>query len=161
MYTGFQLVSVAEQAGLNLTWSKISEDTFSLDRLKLFLYGLMKFCIESDVFKSLECIKSTLKQKCTKISSVFPFQYTVIFLSFWTDRSGQTVQTQIRLLLERSSLIRVYTVCHSLCIFWMHYTKEKLSFSTFRVITTNFLSVRIFRKFTVVGMQLYKDLYFT
>ena len=31
MYTGFQLVSVAEQAGLNLTWSKISEDTFSLD----------------------------------------------------------------------------------------------------------------------------------
>ena len=27
----FQLVSVAEQAGLNLTWSKISEDTFSRD----------------------------------------------------------------------------------------------------------------------------------
>ena len=27
----FQLVSVAEQAGLNLTWSKISEDIFSCD----------------------------------------------------------------------------------------------------------------------------------
>ena len=27
----FYLVSVAEQAGLNLTWSKISEDTFSRD----------------------------------------------------------------------------------------------------------------------------------
>ena len=28
---------------------------------------------------------------------------TVIFLSFWTGRSGQTVQTQIRLLLEEQS----------------------------------------------------------
>ena len=27
----FQLVPIAEQAGLNLTWSKISEDTFSRD----------------------------------------------------------------------------------------------------------------------------------
>ena len=27
----FYLASVAEQAGLNPTWSKISEDTFSLD----------------------------------------------------------------------------------------------------------------------------------
>ena len=69
---------------------------------------------------------------------------TVIFLSFRTDRSGQTVQTQIR-----SSLIRVYTVCNSLCIFWMHYSKETPSCSTFRVITTNVFSVRIFRKFTV------------
>ena len=29
-----QLVSVAEQAGLNLTWTKIPEDTFSRDGLK-------------------------------------------------------------------------------------------------------------------------------
>ena len=28
---------------------------------------------------------------------------TVMILSFWTDRSGQTVQTQIRLLLEEQS----------------------------------------------------------
>ena len=57
---------------------------------------------------------------------------TVMFLSFRTDRSGQTVQTQMRLL-----LIRVYTVCNSLCIFWMHYSKEKPSCSTFRTITAN------------------------
>ena len=57
---------------------------------------------------------------------------TVMFLSFRTDRSGQTVQTQIRL------LIRFYTVCNSLCIFWMHYSKEKPSCSTFRMITANF-----------------------
>ena len=56
---------------------------------------------------------------------------TVMFLSFRTDRSGQTVQTQIRQL-----LIRVYTVCSSSCIFWMHYSKEKPSCSTFRVIAT-------------------------
>ena len=59
---------------------------------------------------------------------------TVMLLSFRTGRSGQTVQTQIRML----SLIRVFTVCKSLCIFWMHYPKEKPSCSTFRVITANF-----------------------
>ena len=75
--------------------------------------------------------------------SSLPLMSTVIFLSFRTDRSGQTVQTA-------PSLIRVYTVCNSLCIFWMHYSKEMPSCSTFRVITTNFLGVRIFRKFTVV-----------
>ena len=36
------------------------------------------------------------------------------------------------------NLIRVFTVCNSLCIFWMHYSKEKPSCSTFRVITANF-----------------------
>ena len=30
------------------------------------------------------------------------------------------------------------TVCNSLCIFWMHYSKEKPSCSTYRVITANF-----------------------
>ena len=76
--------------------------------------------------------------------------HTVMILSFRTDMPGQTVQTQIRLLLEeqsaprgavcfeRSSLIRVCTICSSLCIFWMHYSIEKPSCSTFRVITANF-----------------------
>ena len=32
------IVSVAEQAGLNLTWSKISEDTFSRDVAQLCIY---------------------------------------------------------------------------------------------------------------------------
>ena len=57
-------------------------------------------------------------------------------LSFPTDMSGQTV-------------IRVYTVCNSLSIFWMHYSTVKLPCSNFRVITANFLGVRIFRIFTV------------
>ena len=73
---------------------------------------------------------------------------TVIFLSFRTVRSGKQCRPRSDCS-YRSSLIRVYTVCNSLCIFWMHYSKEMPSCSTFRVITTNFLGVRIFRKFTV------------
>ena len=45
-----------------------------------------------------------------------------MILSFRTDRSGQSVQSQIRLL-----LIRVYTVCHSVCIFWMHSLSQSLN----------------------------------
>ena len=44
-----------------------------------------------------------------------------MILSFWTDRSGQTVQTQIRLLLE------------------VRYSLVKPSCSNFRVIVANFL----------------------
>ena len=33
----------------------------------------------------------------------FTYQCTVMILSFWTDSCGQTVQTQIRLLLEEQS----------------------------------------------------------
>ena len=41
---------------------------------------------------------------------------TVMILSFRTDMPVQTVQIPI------SSLIRVYTVCHSVCIVWTHYS---------------------------------------
>ena len=66
-----------------------------------------------------------------------------MILSFRTDRPGQTVQTQIRLL-------RVYTVCHFVCIVWTHYSMVEPHSSNFRVITTNCLGVRIFREFTVL-----------
>ena len=62
--------------------------------------------------------------------------------SFRTDMPGQTVQTQIRLL-------RIYTVCHSVCIVWTHYSMVEPHSSNFRVITTKFLCVRISRKFMV------------
>ena len=38
-----------------------------------------------------------------RIVTRFVIQTTVIFVSFQTDRSGQTVQTQIRLLLDEQS----------------------------------------------------------
>ena len=65
-----------------------------------------------------------------------------MILSFRTDM--QTVQTQIR-----SSLIRVYTVCYFVCIGWTHFSIVEPHSSNLQVITTNFLGVRIFRKFTV------------
>ena len=57
----------------------------------------------------------------------------------------------------RSSLIRVYTVCHSVCIVWTHYSMVEPHSSNFRVITTNFLGVRIFRKFTVMILSFRMD----
>ena len=76
--------------------------------------------------------------------NIFNFKLTILILSFRTDMPAQTVQTQIRLL-----LIRVYTICHSVCIVWTHYTVVEPHSSHFRVITTNVLGVRKFRKFTV------------
>ena len=74
------------------------------------------------------------------------------YLSFRTGRSRQKLETQIRLLPEcwkRSSLIRVYSVYNSFCIFWTHYSSVKPLCSNFRVITSNFSGVRTFRIFTV------------
>ena len=65
-----------------------------------------------------------------------------MILSFQTDMPGQTMQTP--------SLIRVYTICHSVCIVWTHFSMVEPHSPNFRVITTNVLGVRIFRKFTVV-----------
>ena len=77
---------------------------------------------------------------------------SVMILRFWTDWSLQTVKTQIR-----SSLIRVYTVCHCVCIFWTHYSIVKPCCSNFRMITANFSGVQIFRSFTVV-MRFYSNI---
>ena len=59
-----------------------------------------------------------------------------MILSFWTDRSRQAVQTQIRLLL--SSLIRVCFVCHSICIFWTNYSKVLPLYLNFELTTAKF-----------------------
>ena len=45
------------------------------------------------------------------------------------------------------------TVCHSVCIVWTHYSMVESHSSNFRVITTNILGVRIFRKFTVLNYE--------
>ena len=57
---------------------------------------------------------------------------------------------------QTAPLIRVYTVCHSVCIFWTHYSMVEPHCSNFRVITTNVLGVRIFRKFTAVMIQSFR-----
>ena len=65
--------------------------------------------------------------------------------------SEQRVQILIRLLL-RSSLIRIYTVCHSFYFFWRHYFIVKLNCFILRITTVAGLGVPIFRVFTVKGV---------
>ena len=75
---------------------------------------------------------------------------TVIALSFWTDRSGQTVQTQTRLL---RSVIRVSTVCYSICNILTKYLKDlplSLNFRYIYILTAKFSGVQKFRNFTVI-----------
>ena len=62
--------------------------------------------------------------------------------------SEQTVLILIRLLL-RSSLIRIYTVCHTVYSFWRHYCIVKLNCFILRTTTVVSLGVPIFRVFTV------------
>ena len=53
-----------------------------------------------------------------------------------------------------SSLIRVYTVCHSVCIFWTLYCMVKPPCSNFRIITAIFWGVWIFWIVMVSGQVL-------
>ena len=46
--------------------------------------------------------------------------------------------------LFRSSLIRVYTVCHSICIFWTHSCMAKPHCSNFRLTTAIFWVFKLF-----------------
>ena len=68
-------------------------------------------------------------------------EITVIILSFWTETSGKQGRPR--------SDCSIYTVGISVCIFWTHYSMAKPPSSNFRVITVNFLAVRIFRIFKV------------
>ena len=74
---------------------------------------------------------------------------TVKILNIGTYMSEQTVKILIRLLL-RSSLIRIYTVCHSFLIFWRHYFNVKLNCFILRTTTVAGLGVPIFRVITVI-----------
>ena len=73
---------------------------------------------------------------------------TLMILSFWTDWSGQIVQTLIRLLLEAQSDQGLH--CLQYCLHLLDaLLYGKTSFSSFRMITAKFACVRKFRIFTV------------
>ena len=61
------------------------------------------------------------------LSGIFKNVHTVMILSFWTDWSGQTVQTKIRLLLEEQS----DQVLHCLLFHLRHFDKIPLWFGLF------------------------------
>ena len=66
------------------------------------------------------------------------YYYNLLYLQWSSEVFGQTcLCKQIRLLL-RNSLIRVYTVCQSICIFWTNFSVVKRQSSNFRIITAIF-----------------------
>ena len=67
---------------------------------------------------------------------LFSFVIVMIF-NFWTDRSGQTVQTQIRLLLQEQSDQGLYLLLIHLCLF-NKILKGLASLFEFRFITAKF-----------------------
>lgn len=80
----------------------------------------------------------------------------VKILSTGTDRSEQ-ISTGSDQMALKSSLIRVYIVCHSSFIIWMHYCIVNLNHFNFRTVTIGILGVPIF-KVSVVHLSklLYK-----
>ena len=64
---------------------------------------------------------------------------TVMILNFRADRSGQTLQTQIRLLLEEQSDQGLHCFC--ICIFLVKYLKVRHLCFDFRLITARFSCV--------------------
>ena len=81
-------------------------------------------------------------------SAKFSNNCTVKILNIGTCMSVQTVYILIRLLLK-SSLIRIYTVCNSVYIFWRNYFIVKLNCFILRTTMVVSLGVPIFRVFTV------------
>ena len=69
-----------------------------------------------------------------------------MILSFRTDLPGQTVQTQIRLEEQPDQGLQCLPFHLIIC---NYYSMVEQHSSHFRVITTNILGFRIFRKFTV------------
>ena len=70
--------------------------------------------------------------------------FTLMILSFWSDRSGQTVQTQTRLLRSRSTLFAIQPATFGCITPWL-----MPPCSNFRVITADVSGVCILRSFTV------------
>ena len=92
-------------------------------------------------------------KRCPIIENLFKCRViwnTAMIPNFLTGRSWQTVQTQIPgQTAHLGCLIRGYTVCHTICIFWMHYSTVKPSCLNLRIIKPHFSGVRIFRVVTI------------
>ena len=67
---------------------------------------------------------------------------TIMIQIFWTNRPGQRVQAQIRLLIEEQSY-QGLTVCYSIYIFLTKYPKDWPFCLNFRLITAVFWRPKI------------------
>ena len=92
--------------------------------------------------------KPTSNIKLESLLLLLPKRSTVMIQSFRTDRSGQTVQTQIRLLLEEQSDQGLHCL-----LFHLHLEVKDQGRTislNFRVLTVKLVGVRKFRNFTVL-----------
>ena len=85
---------------------------------------------------------------------------TIMIQSVQTDRSGQKVQSQIRLLLEEQSDQGLYCLQSHLHLL-TKYSKTWLLCLNFSLITAKLSGVRKFRSFTVarIGLKLIVQIY--
>ena len=136
------------QADLSLRWAHNHIVCFVMRRLIFIWHDIKDIVGVQYSFLLITCIKYIFEYRtipiirhlfCYNKTPYFLNRYlcqlenlfTLMILSFRTDTPGQTVQTQIR-------LPRVYTVCHSVCIVWTHYSMVEPHSSNLRVITTIF-----------------------
>ena len=91
--------------------------------LLVFTMGtsVLSLCVQSMCGKSIFSVSGLIQSIAGKVSGMAT-KHTVMILSFQTDMP---------------SLIRVYTVCHSVCIVWTHYSIVEPHSSNFSVICCN------------------------
>ena len=131
-------------------WIKVYLIHNQFSKYKHFQYLLTRlkwYKLQRAITQSLTEVKSS---KTSSLSNQYSKHqgYSLLFRycndpNFRTDMPGQTVQT----LKEQSD--QGLLCLPSVCIFWAHYSMVEPHSPNFRVITTNILGVRIFRKFTV------------
>ena len=131
-------------------WTKclIWHDQYFVDGpvMKL-LWGSEGFDRDTNCFDYLqyELTFNSEYQKCCALKSRLRIRIVYRLTSSdrfaWVNSAGPDQTAPL------SSLIRVYTVCHSVFIVWTHFSMIEQNSSHFRVITTNILGVRIFRKY--------------
>ena len=82
-------------------------------------------------------------------ATILALKKNTTVMSFWTDRSGQTMQTQIRLLLLDEQSDQSSLFFYSISIFLTKGPKIWLLCLNFRLITAKILGARKFRNFTL------------
>ena len=75
------------------------------------------FLIRFELFTFVQLLQNLLTFFKQKVAIKSILLYTVLILSFWTDRSGQTVQTQIKLLLEEQFDLGLHCLLFHLHLF--------------------------------------------
>ena len=137
--------------GTDLQGRESHDALLQIQDTEIRLLENMKSCLNKRIEGDRKYIQSlaSFVQTAQKIEATEYHEYCSLFkviwycnliliLSFWKDRSGQTIDPDqtARLLKEQSD--QVHTVCHSVCIFRTHYLMIMPPWSSFRMITANF-----------------------